>query len=97
MALFKTMKPRAYRHEYIYYNERKEKLKEIQDKAKRELGLLPPKEFSPEDIRGKFTMATKHLRNRKESGRHISSGMLIFLIIVLLILMRYLYTGDLLF
>ena len=24
MALFKTMKPRAYRHEYIYYNERKE-------------------------------------------------------------------------
>ena len=38
MALFKTMKPRAYRHEYIYYNERKEKLNEIRDKAKRELG-----------------------------------------------------------
>ncbi|MBR4365268.1 MAG: hypothetical protein IKP43_00635 [Bacteroidaceae bacterium] len=97
MALFKTMKPRAYRHEYIYYNERKEKLKEIQDKAKRELGLLPPKEFSPEDIRGKFTMATKHVRRRKESGWHLSSGMLIFLIIALIILMRYLYTGNLLF
>ena len=97
MALFKTMKPRAYRHEYIYYNERKERLKEIQDNAKRELGLLPPKEFSPEDIRGKFVMATKHLRRRKESGRHLSTGMLIFLIIVLLIVMRYLYTGQLLF
>ena len=97
MALFKTMNPRAYRHEYIYYNERKEKLNEIRDKAKRELGLLPPKEFSPEDIRGKFTMATKHVRRRKEGGWHISTGMLIFLIIVLLLVMRYLYTGVLLF
>lgn len=97
MALFKTMKPRAYRHEYIYYNERKEKLNEIRDKAKRELGLLPPKEFSPEDIRGKFTMATKHVRRRKENGRHISTGMLIFFIIVLLLVMRYLYTGEFLF
>ena len=97
MALFKTMKPRAYRHEYIYYNERKEKLNEIRDKAKRELGLLPPKEFSPEDIRGKFTMATKHVRRRKESGRHISTGMLIFFIIVLLLVMRNLYTGEFLF
>lgn len=97
MALFKSMKPRAYRHEYIYYDERKEKLQNIRDKAKRKLGLLPPKEFSPEDIRGKFTMATKHVRRRKEGGTHLSTGMLIFLIIALILLMRYLYTGTLLF
>lgn len=94
MAFFKTIKPRAYNHHYIYYDERKEKIKEIREKAKRDLGLLPPKEFKPEDIRGKFAMATKHVRRRKEGGHFISSGLAIFLIIALLLLMKYLITGS---
>ena len=48
MALFKSRKPRAYDHPYIYFDERKEKLKKIEERAKRELGMLPPKEFDPE-------------------------------------------------
>ena len=62
-------KPRGFHHEYIYVNERKERLDKMTEKAKRELGMLPPKEFSPEDIRGKFVEGTTHLRRRKESGR----------------------------
>ena len=50
-------------------DERKEKLQKLEEKAKRDLGMLPPKEFSPEDIRGKFVEGTKHLKRRKESGR----------------------------
>ena len=52
MGWFKMDKPRPFHHEYIYYDERKEKLKKIEENAKRELGMLPPKEFNPEDIRG---------------------------------------------
>ena len=90
-------KPRGYQHKYIYYDERKEKLAKIEKNAKRELGLLPPKEFSPEDIRGKFVGATKHLKRRKESGRKpLSYGVLIMIIVFLLLLMKYLYTGELL-
>lgn len=96
MGMFTARKPRGFQHNYIYYDPRKEKLKEIDERAKRELGLLPPKEFTPEDIRGKFVQATKHVKRRKESGRKpVSYGVLIIAIVLLLGLMYYLYTGRL--
>lgn len=95
MGLFTVRKPRGFHHNYIYYDPSKEKLKEIDERAKRELGILPPKEFSPEDIRGKFVGATKHLKRRKESGRKpLSYGVLILLIVILLFVMHYLATGS---
>ncbi|MBR2153645.1 MAG: hypothetical protein IJ901_03395 [Bacteroidaceae bacterium] len=94
MGMFTVNKPRGFQHNYIYYDPRKEKLKKIEENAKREMGLLPPKEFEPEDIRGKFVGATTHLKRRKESGRKpLSYGVLIFAIILLLLLMHYLVTG----
>ena len=94
MGMFSVNKPRGFRHNYIYYDPRKEKLAKIEENAKRDLGMLPPKEFSPEDIRGKFVGATTHLKRRKESGRKpVSYGVLIFLIIFLLIVMHYIVTG----
>jgi hypothetical protein len=94
VGLFTVRKPRGFQHNYIYYDPRKEKLAQIEERAKRELGLLPPKEFTPEDIRGKFVEATQHLRRRKESKRkHLSNGVIIMIIIGLLLLAKYLYTG----
>lgn len=96
MGLFRVNKPRGFQHNYIYYDPRKEKLEKIEENAKRELGMLPEKEFDPEDIRGKFVGATKHLKRRKESGRKpIPSGILIIITIVLLLVAKYLYTGRL--
>ncbi len=91
MALFTVRQPRGFRRSYIYYDERKEKREKIKEEAERELGLRPPKEFKPEDIRGKFVQATTHLRRRKESGKkpmHPALG--VALIIALLIIMYYL-------
>ena len=62
-------KPRGFHHNYIYVDERKEKLDKMKEDAKRELGMAPPKEFSPEDIRGKIFAQTKHVRRRRESGK----------------------------
>lgn len=98
MNFFRVNKPRGFQHNYIYYDERKEKLAQIEENAKRDLGMLPPKEFTPEDIRGKFVGATKHLKRRKESGhKPVSYGVLIAAIIVLLLVMRWLYTGEIFF
>ena len=52
---------------------------------KRDLGILPEKEFSPEDIRGKFIEGTTHLKRRKESGRKPAHLGVILAIIALLI------------
>ncbi len=96
MGMFQVNKPRGFQHNYVYYDPRKERLKKIEENAKRELGLLPEKEFDPEDIRGKFVGATKHLKRRKESGRkHVPNSVLIIIIIALIMLMKYIYTGTL--
>ena len=96
MGLFKVNQPRGFQHNYMYYDPRKEKIQKIEERAKRELGLLPEKEFDPEDIRGKFVGATTHLKRRKEKGgRHLASGVIIMLIVILCLLLRYLTTGNL--
>ena len=95
MGMFKMRKPRGFRHEYIYVDERKEKLQKIEETAKRELGMLPPKEFNPEDIRGKFVEGTTYLKRRKESGRKpLSYGVMFVAIVVLLYILHYLITGE---
>lgn len=96
MGMFSNMKkPRRFNHQYIYVNERKEKLTKMEEDAKRELGMLPEKEFSPEDIRGKFVEGTTHLRRRKEDGRRpVHFGIILIIIALLIFLWHYLQTGN---
>lgn len=95
MGLFSMRKPRRFNHQYIYVDERKEKLQKMEEEAKRELGMLPPKEFNPEDIRGKFVEGTTHLKRRKESGRKpLALGVILVSIVVLLFILHYLVTGE---
>ncbi len=87
-------KPRGFSHQYIYVNERKEKLDKMEDAAKREMGILPEKEVKPEDIRGKFVEGTTHLKRRKESGRKpVHLGIFILLLLALCYIWYVLSTG----
>ena len=97
MGMFKSEKPRAYSHQYIYVNERKEKLNKIEENAKRDLGILPPQESTAEErIRGKFVESTKHLKRRKESGRKpLTYAALLIGIGALCYVLHYLVTGEL--
>ena len=97
MGFYKMPKPKAFDHRYIYVDERKEKLQKIEEKAKRELELLPPKPFEPQDIKGTFVEGTTHLKRRKEEGRSFSTQALLIAIIVCLFLLHYLWTGNWLF
>ena len=99
MGIFQSEKPRAYSHQYIYVNERKEKLAKIEENAKRDLGILPAKEETTEEkIRGKFVEGTKHLKRRKESGRKpLTTVTLLIALAIACYIMRYLITGELTF
>jgi len=93
--MFSVRKPRGFHHPYIYVDERKEKLAKMEEEAKRELGMLPEKKISPEDIRGKFIEGTTHLKRRKLSGRRpVHLGVILVLIALLIYLWHYLYTGS---
>ncbi|MBQ8606715.1 MAG: hypothetical protein IJ417_00790 [Bacteroidaceae bacterium] len=94
MGIFTQRKPRGFQHEWIYVDERKEKLKKIEEKAKRDLGMLPPEEYNPERIRGSFVEATTHLKRRKEKGRKWGYGALFAALLVMLFLLNYLVTGS---
>ena len=94
MGMFTMRKPRAFKQSNIYVDERKEKLAKMEEDAKRELGMLPEKEFSPEDIRGKFIEGTTHLKRRKESGRKPVHLGVLLLIIALLIYLWYAITNG---
>lgn len=99
MGMFKTEKPRAFSHQYIYVDERKEKLAKIEENAKRDLGMLPEKEQTTEErIRGKFVGGTRHLKRRKESGRKpLTYGFLLIALGALCYVLHYLVTGELSF
>lgn len=95
MGMFSVRKPRGFHHQYIYVDERKEKLEKMEEDAKRELGMTPPKEFNPEDIRGSFVKGTTHLKRRKARGKKpLSYGTLVIAIIILLFILHYLATGE---
>lgn len=95
MGLFNVNKPRRFNHQYIYYDERKDKLNKMEESAKRELGMLPEEEFNPERIRGKFIEGTTHLKCRKESGRKpMHVGVILIIIVALILLWHYLQTGS---
>ena len=89
MGMFAMRKPRGFNHSYIYVDERKEKLAKMEENAKRDLGMLSEKEFSPEDIRGKFIEGTTHLKRRKESGRKPMHLGIIFVVMAVLIYLWY--------
>lgn len=61
----------------------------MEERVKRELGVLPSKETTIEDrIRGKFVEQTSHLRRQQEKEKTVSSKLLI-LIAALLAMILY--------
>lgn len=97
MGFFTQRKPRGFQHQWIYVDERKEKLQKIEEQAKRDLGMLPPEEVGyAERIRGSFVESTKHLKRRK-GRKTISYGTLLILLAIMLFVLHYLVTGRLSF
>ena len=84
MGIFNQRKPRGFQHQYIYVDERKERLKEIEERARRELGMVSQEEATTEErIPGKMVAQTKHLKRRKENDNPVSTKRIILILALL--------------
>ena len=90
MARFKIREPKKFNHKYIFVDERKEKLDKIVENAKRDLGMLPPKEPTYEErLRGAFVTENSHLMRKRKNGTRISSRFAVAALLVCLFLAYY--------
>ena len=93
MWIFNNRRPRGYHHVMIYSDERRERLKALEERARCELGMQTASGDGAE-MRHRVFDSTGHQRRKRErtgSGRHI---VIILMIVVLILLMNYLLTGD---
>ncbi len=87
MGFFNQRKPKGFSHQYIYIDERRERLKAMEERARRELGMIPEAEKTTEErIRGKFVEQTSHLKRQQEKGKPSSSKWLIIIAVLLVAL-----------
>lgn len=94
MGMFQTKKPRGFNYTPRFYDPEREKWKKVEENSKRRLGIIPPKEFKPEDIRGAFVEQTSHLKRRKEgNGKRFTSGQLVIFILLLIAVLYWLITS----
>ncbi len=88
MGIFKTREPRRFEHQYIYVDERKERLQKIEEKAKLDLGMVQKEEPTTEErIRGKMVEQTTHLKRRKENGVSLTTKRLILILAVMALIL----------
>ena len=80
MGIFNQRKPRGFNHQYIYVDERRERLKAMEERVKRELGMIPSEELTTEErIRGKFVEQTSHLKKKQGKENQLSSKLLVLI------------------
>lgn len=95
MGLFKTREPRRFRRVSIYTDERKEKLNKLVRDVKREQGLLSSEDdpYDPTKFNGTFINYTPRAQKHRE-GRKVMWPIVIAIIFFLIILWRWLLTGN---
>ena len=94
MGFFHQPKPRHFHHEPIYYDEHKDRVRQIEKRASEEVNANESKTFDPESIRGAFTHSTDRKKAKRLSlignTMHAGTGALIVIILVLILIWIYL-------
>lgn len=97
MGMFNARQPRRFRPVSIYSDESRERLQKLVDEVKREQGLADPKEKKPYDtgkFNGTFINYTPRAQKHKENGTRFGWPLAIVLIMALLMIWRFLLTGN---
>ncbi|MCI6161626.1 MAG: hypothetical protein PUH24_01550 [Prevotellaceae bacterium] len=103
MGFFNMRRPQGFRHEYLYVNERRDRLKQMEERVKKELGAAgtsPDREGTGEAgalrLKGAFLEAATHTRRRREqlNKRSWTFNIVMTLVILLVMLMVWMAMID---
>ncbi len=94
--MFETRKPRKFRRVSIYTSERQDRLDKIVKDAKREAGELPPETEIP-SYKGRFAKFTPRASEASNSSFRLKWPVALIIILVLVLVWRYILTGNLSF
>lgn len=96
MNLFRQPKPRRFKHQNIYADDRKERLRQIEERARHELGMADADaEAVRKRMHDSFTANMHHLRKYENSRSPIGClsmniGIIVIILLVLLVVWRVL-------
>lgn len=79
-------KPRHFNHKPIFLDDRRERLAEIENRARRELGLDVPESSEADGLHGIFSRGRRHARSRKDAANGLDTRKILLLIAVLLLI-----------
>ena len=87
MGLFTQRKPRRFNHKYMFVDERKDRIRDIEQRAKASLGGEVSRTSGHERLRGTFLNATRHASKRYErrlaGGFVLTYGIILVLLVIL--------------
>ena len=89
MSFFYQRKPIGFQHQYLYVDERKERLKELEQKVMAELGLENTDKNNRKDLRGSFKNSSRYQNKRKchSVNSPIIMGLFMLLLVILVLWM----------
>ena len=79
-------KTRHFNHKPIFLDDRRERLAEIENRARRELGLDVPESSEADGLHGIFSRGQRHARSRKDAVNGLGTRKILLLIAVLLLI-----------
>lgn len=96
MIFFNQPKPRRFKHEPIYYDEHRDRVRQIEERAAKELNAKENGKISEDEIRNAFS---KNIRERKERRDRFFHGSLManaaaLIIIILVLVIVWLYLAS---
>ena len=102
MSLFRQPRPRPFHHRLVYTDERRNRLRNIEQRARQELGLdsvqsskQPSDSDARQRLKGTFLAATSHTRRRVRHQQRASLSrfnivLLLFLLAIALVVLKVL-------
>ena len=90
MSLWKQPRPRGFHHEFIYVDERKERLRKIEERAKEELGQGKSSANRMELPKDVFNLSVRNAARRQAKVLQLNVFLLVVILIILMIVLVYL-------